>query len=162
MLRASLQDVRGQQFLSTALTWAISDSTMQSMQVSIGDDWRSVERWQKDLMRMLNEMRGPGRGVEIGKNIRFWLRKGKTRKEAEKQLALERPMLAAAQMLHRNRRDLAIIRYRDSEVLCFKVDLQMSVSNMMISNMEQTGQLRAESGIIVPGVRGADKPTEEA
>ena len=127
------------------------------MSIEVGRDFRSVEAWETDLLHMLNGARGPGRGIRIGKNIRFFLLQGFSKEEAAKQLSFEVPKLAAAQRLNAKRNDLAIRRLLNSEILYYKVDIEMTVSNLMIAQLEQTGQQRPGSAIIVPGEKETEK-----
>lgn len=123
-----------------------------------GEDWRNREKFKADLLLMLAQCRGPGRGVEIPKHPAHLMRQGKTRVEAEAEIAFWRPMLAAAQQLNNERQDLVIVRYRFSEVLCFRIDLEASVSNVALQDMERTKQVRAKDALIVPGERGVEGP----
>lgn len=129
-----------------------------------GADYSKVEEWKSDLLLMLNGARGPGRGLRIGKNIRFFLLQGHSREEAKRRLAFELPKLAAAEILNRERNDLAIRRLLNSEILYYRVDIEMTVSNLMVAQLEATGQVRPGSAIIVPGEKGAEKehPSEAA
>jgi hypothetical protein len=113
-------------------------------------DWRRREQYKRDLLLMLGGMRGPGRGVEIGKTLQHFLLKGFTREEAERQLVLEMPMLAAAEQLKDERRDLILIRYKNSEVLAFREDLEASISQDGIKTMLEQGQIREGGKIVVP------------
>ncbi len=111
------------------------------------------EQHKDDLLLMLAQCRGPGRGVEIPKHPAHLMKQGKTRKEAEHEIASWFPMLLAAQELNNTRRDLVLIRYRFTEVLCFRVDLETSVSNVAFQDMERTGQVRKQGTIVIPGDR---------
>lgn len=114
------------------------------------------EQHKTDLLLMLGQCRGPGRGVEIPKHPAHLMKQGKTREQAEAEIVSWFPMLLAAQELNNTRRDLVLIRYRFTEVLCFRVDLETSVSNIAFQDMERTGQVRKQGTIVIPGERGAE------
>lgn len=125
--------------------------------ITTGVDYSRREQYKRDLLLMLTQMRGPGRGLEMGKNVTFFLRKGYPRPEAIAQAETWKPLLAAAQQLVRERsREFVIVRYKNSEVLCFREDLEKTTSNVAINDMERTGMLRKPDKEIVPGEKGAD------